>query len=134
MARETTRAAVTQQVDHGHYCGVARAAALLGDVWTLLLLRDLAHGPRRFSELETSTGVSPRVLTERLRDLTAQGLLTRQVFNEIPPRVEYSLTEKGTATLPVIDALRGYGERWLAGDTTCAKAGPGRSAAAVASN
>ncbi len=114
MAREVTRAAVTQQSADGHFCGVARAAALFGDLWTLLLIRDLAHGPRRFTELEASTGISPRVLTDRLRDLAGQGLISRQMFNEIPPRVEYRLTGKGMAALPILDALRAYGEHWLA--------------------
>jgi DNA-binding HxlR family transcriptional regulator len=94
---------------------VLRAAQLLGDVWTLLLIRDLANGPRRFSELEASTGISPRVLSDRLRDLCARGVMSRRMYPEIPPRVEYSLTEKGRAALSIIDALRAYGEQWLSG-------------------
>ena len=95
------------------FCGVAAAAALLGDAWTLLLVRDLAHGPQRFTALQASTGISPRVLTDRLKAMVEQGLLTRQMYPEIPPRVEYDLTDKGRAVLPVLDALRHYGERWL---------------------
>ena len=95
------------------FCGVAAAAALLGDAWTLLLLRDLAHGPRRFKELETSTGISPRVLTDRLRALVERGMMTRKMYPEIPPRVEYELTEEGHDALPVLDVLRSYGEKWL---------------------
>jgi DNA-binding HxlR family transcriptional regulator len=95
------------------FCGVAAAAELLGDAWTLLLVRDLAHGPRRFKELEASTGISPRVLTDRLRALVERGVMTRRMYAEIPPRVEYELTEKGRDALPIIDALRAYGERWL---------------------
>jgi DNA-binding HxlR family transcriptional regulator len=95
------------------FCGVHAAAQLLGDAWTLLLVRDLAHGPRRFKELEASTGISPRVLTDRLRSLVAQGIMTRKMFAEIPPRVEYQLTDKGKDILPIIDALRDYGVRWL---------------------
>ena len=95
------------------FCGVYAAAQLLGDAWTLLLVRDLAQGPRRFKELEASTGISPRVLTDRLRSLVAQGIMTRKMFSEIPPRVEYQLTEKGKDILPIIDALRSYGVRWL---------------------
>ena len=95
------------------FCGVAAAAELLGDAWTLLLVRDLANGPRRFTELEASTGISPRVLTDRLRSLCDRGLMTRRMYPEIPPRVEYELTEKGRAALPVLDALRAYGEQWL---------------------
>lgn len=92
---------------------MAAAAQLLGDVWTLLLVRDLAHGPKRFTALQASTGISPRVLTDRLRSMAEQGLVTRQMYAEIPPRVEYKLTEKGCAILPIIDALRRYGIKWL---------------------
>jgi len=98
------------------FCGVHAAAALLGDAWTLLLIRDLANGPRRFKALEASTGISPRVLTDRLRSLVAQGIMTRQMFAEIPPRVEYTLTDKGKDILPIIDSLREYGVRWLRPD------------------
>ncbi|HVC32177.1 MAG TPA: helix-turn-helix domain-containing protein [Chloroflexota bacterium] len=94
-------------------CPVARAARLLGDTWTLLILRDLADGERRFSELEQSTGISPRVLSGRLKELERQSILTRQIFAAVPPRVEYRLTEKGEAALPLIDALRQYGDVWL---------------------
>jgi DNA-binding HxlR family transcriptional regulator len=95
-------------------CPVANAARLLGDRWTLVILRDLSDGPMRFSELEgTSGGISPRTLVDRLREMESQGLLTRESFREIPPRVEYSLTPKGEATLPVIEALRVFGETWL---------------------
>ncbi len=95
------------------FCGVAAAAALLGDTWTLLLVRDLAAGPRRFTELQASTGISVRVLTDRLRTMAQAGLVTRSMFNEIPPRVEYTLTAKGQDVVPILDALRPYGEKWL---------------------
>ena len=95
-------------------CPIANAARLLGDRWTLVILRDLADGPMRFSELEdTSGGISPRTLVDRLREMESQGLIHREPFREIPPRVEYSLTAKGTATLPVIEALRVFGDNWL---------------------
>jgi len=95
------------------FCGVAAAVALLGDAWTLLIVRDLAAGPRRFGALQASTGISVRVLTDRLRAMSAAGLLTRRVYAEIPPRVEYALTEKGRGAVAVVDALRMYGEMWL---------------------
>jgi DNA-binding HxlR family transcriptional regulator len=95
------------------FCGVAAAVALLGDAWTLLIVRDLAGGPRRFGELQASTGISVRVLTDRLRAMTAAGLITRRMYAEIPPRVEYALTEKGRGAVSVVDALRAYGETWL---------------------
>ncbi|HZS93533.1 MAG TPA: helix-turn-helix domain-containing protein [Chloroflexota bacterium] len=95
-------------------CPVANAARLLGDRWTLVILRDLAGGPMRFSELEESSGgISPRTLADRLREMEERGLITRESFREIPPRVEYTLTEKGRDTLPVIEALRSFGRRWL---------------------
>ncbi len=95
------------------FCGVAAAAELLGDAWTLLLVRDLSNGPRRFKELEASTGISPRVLTDRLRALVSQGVMTRTMFPEIPPRVQYELTDKGRDILPLLDVLRSYGDKWL---------------------
>jgi DNA-binding HxlR family transcriptional regulator len=95
------------------FCGVAAAVALLGDAWTLLILRDLEAGPRRFGALHASTGISVRVLTDRLRAMNAAGLITRRGYAEIPPRVEYELTEKGRGALPVVVALRVFGETWL---------------------
>ncbi len=95
------------------FCGVAAAVAVLGDAWTLLLVRDLASGPRRFTALQTSTGISARVLTDRLHTMAEHGLVTRRMYAEIPPRVEYELTEKGQAAVAVVAALREYGERWL---------------------
>ncbi|HZU13732.1 MAG TPA: helix-turn-helix domain-containing protein [Chloroflexota bacterium] len=95
-------------------CPIANAARMLGDRWTLVILRDLAARPRRFSELEAgSGGISPRTLADRLRQMEASGLITRESFREIPPRVQYALTPKGEATLPVIEALRSFGESWL---------------------
>src|SRR5712692_7119113 len=95
-------------------CPIAEAAKLLGDKWTLIVLRDLARGACRFKTLEHSgEGISPSILTGRLRDLEEKGIISRTSFNEIPPRVEYALTDKGRDVLPVIDALREYGTRWL---------------------
>src|SRR5881227_323429 len=95
-------------------CPIANAARLLGDRWTLVILRDLADGPLRFSEIQDSSdGISPRTLADRLRQMESQGLIDRESFREIPPRVQYSLTPKGFATLPVIEALRSFGENWL---------------------
>jgi DNA-binding HxlR family transcriptional regulator len=97
-------------------CPIARAAKIFGDHWTLLILRDLEGGCRRFRALELSTGMSPGVLSGRLRSLEAAGVITRRQYAEIPPRVEYTLTEKGRAALPLIDQLRAYGETWLLTD------------------
>jgi DNA-binding HxlR family transcriptional regulator len=80
----------------------------------LLLIRDLAEGRSRFCELERSlTGISPRTLSLRLRALEMQEIVERHTFPEVPPRVEYALTEKGRALLPIIDDMRAYGEHWL---------------------
>ncbi|HEU4785478.1 MAG TPA: helix-turn-helix domain-containing protein [Ktedonobacterales bacterium] len=95
------------------FCGVAAAVAVLGDAWTLLLVRDLADEPRRFTALQASTGISPRVLTDRLHKMMDEGLVTRHIYAEIPPRVEYTLTSKGHDAVAVVAALRAYGERWL---------------------
>jgi DNA-binding HxlR family transcriptional regulator len=82
--------------------------------WTLLLVRDLADGRSRFCELERSlVGISPRTLSLRLRVLEDEGIVERQTFPEVPPRVEYALTEKGRALLPIVQDMRAYGERWL---------------------
>ena len=95
-------------------CPIANAARLLGDRWTLVILHDLADRPMRFSELQDSSGgISPRTLADRLRQMEGAGLITRESFREIPPRVQYELTPKGEATLPVIDALRQFSDTWL---------------------
>ena len=85
--------------------------------WTLLLIRDLAAGRSRFCELERSlAGISPRTLSLRLRALEEQDIVERHTFAEVPPRVEYALTEKGRALIPIIDDMRSYGEDWLGGE------------------
>jgi DNA-binding HxlR family transcriptional regulator len=82
--------------------------------WTLLLIRDLADGSARFCELERSlAGISPRTLSLRLRALEEERIVERHNYAEVPPRVEYALTEKGRALLPIIEDMRAYGERWL---------------------
>src|SRR2546421_11320445 len=95
-------------------CPVCRTALIVGGRWTLLLVRDLAEGRSRFCELERSlAGISPRTLSLRLRALEEQSIVERHTFPEVPPRVEYALTEKGMALLPIIDDMRAYGEEWL---------------------
>jgi DNA-binding HxlR family transcriptional regulator len=87
--------------------------------WTLLLVRDLAAGCSRFCELERSlAGISPRTLSLRLRALEEEGIVERHTFSEVPPRVEYALTTKGQALLPIIDDMRSYGERWLGAESS----------------
>ncbi|HEY1456968.1 MAG TPA: helix-turn-helix domain-containing protein [Solirubrobacteraceae bacterium] len=95
-------------------CPVCRTAEVVCGKWTLLLVRDLAEGRSRFCELERSlTGISPRTLSLRLRALEVEGIVRRHTFGEVPPRVEYALTEKGQALLPIIEDMRTYGENWL---------------------
>ena len=91
-------------------CPVRRSLDVVGSKWTLLIIRDLLAEPRRFGELLITLGeVSPKVLTERLRALEGDGILTRTVFPEMPLRVEYALTDRGRALHPVIDALATWG-------------------------
>jgi DNA-binding HxlR family transcriptional regulator len=95
-------------------CAVAASAEIIGAKWTALLVHDLSEGPRRFSQLEHScAGISPRTLSERLRALEDEGIVDRRSYAESPPRVEYELTEKGAALLPIIDAMREFGRDWL---------------------
>jgi DNA-binding HxlR family transcriptional regulator len=95
-------------------CPVARTAAIIGNKWTPLIVRDLADGQRRFSELERSlVGISPKTLSERLKRLEDAGVIDRVCYAEVPPRVEYSLTPKGFALLPVIESMREFGAAWL---------------------
>jgi DNA-binding HxlR family transcriptional regulator len=95
-------------------CAVAACAEIIGAKWTALLVHDLSEGPRRFSELEHScAGISPRTLSERLRALEDEGLVDRRSYAESPPRVEYELTDKGAALLPIIDEMRRFGHAHL---------------------
>ena len=98
-------------------CPVCRTAEIVCGKWTLLVIRDLADGRSRFCELERSLqGISPRTLSLRLRALEEEGVLRRQTFPEVPPRVEYALTEKGRALVPLIEDMRTYGREWLGCD------------------
>ena len=94
----------------------ARALDLVGDKWTLLIVRDLAGGPRRFVELQrVLPGISTEQLRSRLNRMVADGLLTRQRYREVPPRVDYELTERARDLLPVVGALARWGYRWAWG-------------------
>ena len=101
-------------------CPVCRTADIVCGKWTLLVIRDLAEGRSRFCELERSLeGISPRTLSLRLRALEEEGILERQTFPEVPPRVEYGLTDKGRALIPIVEAMRAYGETWLHATGSC---------------
>ena len=102
---------------HDESCAVAATAEIVATKWTPLILHDLSEGPRRFKELEHACpGISPRTLSERLRWLEEEGVVDRQSYAETPPRVEYQLTPKGLALLPVIEAMRQFGHDWLVQD------------------
>jgi DNA-binding HxlR family transcriptional regulator len=110
-----------EDVDAKDTCPVCRTAEIVCGKWTLLVIRDLADGRSRFCELERSLqGISPRTLSLRLRALEEEGIVARQTFPEVPPRVEYALTEKGRALVPLIEDMRAYGRRWLSDAGACA--------------
>lgn len=96
-------------------CPVETTLTLIGDKWKVLILRDLLPGTKRFGELKKSIGsVSQKVLTAQLRDMEESGLLTRTVYAEVPPRVEYSLTELGQSLKPILESMRNWGESYKA--------------------
>jgi DNA-binding HxlR family transcriptional regulator len=95
-------------------CPVCRTAEIISGKWTLLVIRDLAEENKRFCELERSLeGISPRTLSLRLRCLEENGIVERHTYPEVPPRVEYALTDKGEALVPLIEDMRSYGKNWL---------------------
>ena len=105
-------------------CPVETTLLLIGDKWKVLILRDLMDGTKRFGELKKSVGaisqklrrsvghVSQKVLTAQLRDMEAKGLVNRRVYAEVPPRVEYTLTETGYSLKPILDAMQNWGESY----------------------
>ena len=104
-----------QQTTELPACPVETTLMLIGDKWKVLILRDLMPGTKRFGELKKSVGsVSQKVLTAQLRDLEEKGLVSRKVYAEVPPRVEYSLTELGKSLSPILDAMREWGEHYQA--------------------
>ena len=99
-------------------CPVETTLMLIGDKWKVLILRDLLPGTKRFGELKKSIGnVSRKVLTAQLRDMESNGLVNRKVYPEVPPRVEYSLTELGRSLKPILDAMWDWGEEFKAHNT-----------------
>ena len=96
-------------------CPVETTLTLISDKWKVLILRDLMPGTKRFGELKKSLGsVSQKVLTAQLREMEQSGLLVRTVYPEVPPRVEYTLTELGQSLKPILDALQNWGEAYKA--------------------
>lgn len=94
-------------------CPVETTLTLISDKWKVLILRDLLQGTKRFGELKKSIGhITQKVLTAQLREMEASGLLTRKVYAEVPPRVEYTLTELGYSLKPILDAMWTWGEAY----------------------
>jgi DNA-binding HxlR family transcriptional regulator len=111
---DAKRASEAQRAADLDICPVAKTAQIVSGKWTLLIIRDLATGTKRFSELERSLhGISPKTLSERLSTLEAEGVVTRHMYAEVPPKVEYTLTPKGAALVAVIESMREFGKRWL---------------------
>lgn len=99
-------------------CPVETTLMLIGNKWKVLILRDLLPGTKRFGELKKSIGnVSQKVLTAQLRDMESNGLINRKVYPEVPPRVEYSLTELDQSLKPILDAMWNWGEEFKAQNT-----------------
>lgn len=104
-----------QEVKELPACPVETTLMLIGDKWKVLVLRDLMPGTKRFGELRKSIGhVSQKVLTAQLRAMEESGLVNRKVYAEVPPRVEYSLTELGKSLKPILDSMWAWGEAYKA--------------------
>lgn len=100
-------------------CPVETTLMLIGDKWKVLILRDLRGGTKRFGELKKSvTGISQKVLTANLRDMEHDGILSREVFPEVPPRVEYTLTDLGRTMMPILDAMEQWGKAYQCSSVT----------------
>src|SRR5579883_413738 len=106
---------------YGQFCPIARTLELLGDKWTLLIVRELLRGKRRFKDIETGLrGIPPNLLSDRLKVLEQANLVTRQYFRELPPRVEYSLTDKGASLQGVLESIASWGmENLMRGEVKC---------------
>ena len=93
-------------------CPVATVLTLIGNKWKVLIIRDLLCGTKRFGELQRSVGCSQKVLTDNLRELESKGLVSRKVYPEVPPRVEYSMTKLGATLSPVLNAMAAWGDEY----------------------
>ncbi len=98
------------------HCSIARTLEVIGEWWTLLILRDAFLGVRRFDDFQRDLGIARNILTDRLNSLVEHGILRRDRYQEHPPRDEYRLTEKGLDLYPVLISLMGWGDRWTAGE------------------
>lgn len=110
--RKMTKKPALPSTDQGTLCPIARAQDIVGDRWTVLVLRELFLGTRRFEEIQAQSRATPQMLTARLKKLEADGLIERRPYSDRPLRHEYHLTEMGRAFYPVFLALRAWGETW----------------------
>ncbi len=95
-------------------CPVETSLKVIGNKWTMLIIRDLLVGTKRFGELQRSlVGISPRTLSQRLQELEAQKIIKKKIFSEIPPKTEYSLTEKGQALMPILGQMIDWSEKFI---------------------
>ena len=111
----TTLAAVKRTDTSDWPCTIARSAAVLGDHWNLLLIRQACLGTRRFDDFQDALGIGRNILTVRLNQLVDEGLLQRVEYQPHPPRYEYRLTQKGREVYPILAAMAAWGDRWLTG-------------------
>lgn len=101
----------------GQVCSIAKSLEVIGERWSLLIVRDVMNGNRRFGQIQQSLGVARNVLSARLQRLVEEGILERRAYQESPPRHEYFLTEKGLDLWPALIALLAWGDRYSAGET-----------------
>jgi DNA-binding HxlR family transcriptional regulator len=93
-------------------CSIVKTLRVIGSKWTILIIRDLLGGKMRFNELRRSLdGVSPKTLSDRLKSLENEGIVSRKIYPEVPPRVEYSLTKRGKSLAAIIDTMKEWGDR-----------------------
>lgn len=108
-----SRTSKSRQLEPKEGC-ISSAADILGSKWTALILRDLSSGAKRFKDFEASLpGISPRTLSQRLDDLEEKGVVSKESFAEVPPRVEYTLTDKGRDLLPILKQMAAWGARYF---------------------
>ncbi len=94
-------------------CPIEKTMKVIGGKWKFIIIRDLFYGPKRFGELQrSSNGISPRTLSMRLKELEEDGIITRTIYSEIPPHVEYSLTDKGQTLRPIFETMKEWGNMW----------------------
>lgn len=101
---------------HDEPCSIARTVAVLGERWTLVILREAFEGRRRFEDMQRHLGIARNILAGRLQRLVAEGILERRPYSERPPRYEYRLTEKGRDLYPVLVSMMRWGDRYTSGD------------------